>query len=114
MNKGITTILYPVRDIGKAKQLYSRLLGVDPIMDQPYYVGYQIGNQDIGLVPEGSNPGMTGATAFYEVSDIKQSLEVLRQEGAQILQEPRDVGGGKLVANARDADGNMVGFIQMP
>ncbi len=113
MNEGVTTVLYPVRDINQAKKLYTKLLGVEPIMDQPYYVGWRVGTQDIGLVPSGSQ-GLTGATAFYQVSDIKASLEALRQDGAQVVQEPRDVGGGKLTASARDVDNNMSGLIQMP
>jgi predicted enzyme related to lactoylglutathione lyase len=114
MNEGFTTILYPFRDIARAKKLYTKLLGVQPINDEPYYVGYRIGNQDIGLVPNGFDQGMTGATTYYNVSDIKQSLQTLREEGAQVVQEARDVGGGKLVAVAKDVDGNMVGLIQMP
>ena len=114
MNQGFTTILYPVRDISQAKKLYNQLLGVQPIMDEPYYVGYKIGNQDIGLVLNGFEQGMTGATTYYNVSDIKQSLKSLREAGAQVVQEARDVGGGKLVAAARDLDGNMLGLIQMP
>ena len=59
MNEGFTTILYPVRDISQAKKLYNNLLGVQPIMDEAYYVGYKIGNQDIGLVTNGFEQGMT-------------------------------------------------------
>src|SRR5512137_43584 len=98
MNAGVTTVLYPVRDINQAKKLYTQLLGVEPIVDQPYYVGYRLGTQDIGLVPNGFEQGMTGATAFYQVSDIKESLESIRQSGGTVVQEPRDVGGGKLTA----------------
>jgi predicted enzyme related to lactoylglutathione lyase len=114
MNEGFTTILYPVRDISRAKMLFNKFLGVQPIMDEAYYVGYKIGNQDIGLVPNGFEQGMAGATTFYNVSDIKQSLQSLLEAGAQVVQETRDVGGGKLTAVAKDIDGNMVGLIQMP
>ncbi len=114
MNKGFTTLIYPVRDITQAKKLYNKLLGVQPVMDEAYYVGYRVDNQDIGLDPNGFKQGMTGATAYYQVGDIKQSLQTLREAGAQVVQEARDVGGGKLVAVAKDVDGNMVGLIQMP
>jgi len=114
MNQGITTILYPVKDIARAKKLYSKLLDVEPIMDQPYYVGFKVGNQDIGLVPNGFDQGMTGAVSFYQVSDIKKSLQALINEGAQKVQDINDVGGGKLVATAKDTDGNMIGLIQLP
>jgi predicted enzyme related to lactoylglutathione lyase len=114
MNEGITTILYPVRDLSQAKKLYNKLLGVQPMVDEAYYVGYKIGTQDIGLVPNGFEQGMSGATAYYQVSDIQQSLQVIQEEGGQVVQPARDVGGGKLVASTKDIDGNMVGFIQMP
>lgn len=114
MNEGFTTIIYPVRDINQAKKLYNKLLGVEPIMDEAYYVGYRLGNQDIGLDPNGFKLGMTGATTYYNVSDIRQSLQTLREAGALVVQEARDVGGGKLVAVAKDLDGSMVGLIQMP
>ena len=114
MNQGITTVLYPVKDVARAKKLYSKLLDVEPIMDQPYYVGYKVGNQDIGLVLNGFDQGMTGAVSYYQVSDIKKSLQTLIDEGAQKVQDSRDVGGGKLVAIAKDIDGNMIGLIQLP
>lgn len=114
MNEGFTTIIYPVRDISRAKKLFSKLLGVQPINDEVYYVGYRIGNQDIGLDPNGFKLGMTGATTYYNVSDIKQSLQDMRDEGAQVVQEARNVGVGKQVAVVKDLDGNMVGLIQNP
>ncbi len=58
MAEGIKTILYPVKDLAKAKPLYSALLGVEPIMDEAYYVGYRVGGQDIGLDPHGHEIGL--------------------------------------------------------
>jgi len=49
MNQGIKTVVYPVKDIAQAKQLYTRLLGTQPVMDAPYYAGFKVGDQDIGL-----------------------------------------------------------------
>ena len=57
---------------------------------------------------------MTGPVGFFEVSDIAQSLQALLDVGTQIQQEARDVGGGKLVAYVKDADGNSIGLIQSP
>jgi len=41
MNQGIRTVIYPVKDIAQAKTLYSKLLGVEPYVDEPYYVRLQ-------------------------------------------------------------------------
>ncbi|MFD1045199.1 VOC family protein [Kibdelosporangium lantanae] len=48
---GIQTVLHPVTDLAKAKEVYSALLGVEPTADSPYYVGYEAEGQQIGLVP---------------------------------------------------------------
>src|SRR3989440_8227860 len=111
MNKGIKTILYPAKDITQAKTLFRKLLGVEPYADQPYYVGFKIGDQDIGLVPN-SNGQNAGATAFYHVDNIKSSLQILLDAGAEIVQEIKDVGNGRLVASVKDTDGNLIGLIE--
>lgn len=114
MNQGIKTIIYPVADIAQAKALYTKLLGVEPLMDETYYVGYKVGDQDIGLDPNGHTKGMTGPLSYYTVSDIKESLQSLLSAGAQTHEDVKDVGGGKLTASVSDADGNMIGLIQLP
>ena len=55
---------------------------------------------------------MTGPVGYWQVDDIRQSLTVLVDAGAEVQQDVRDVGGGKLVASVRDADGNAIGLIQ--
>ena len=83
--QGIRTIIYPVKDIAKAKALFSTLLGVEPYMDEPYYVGFRVGDQDIGLDPNGHKQGLTGPLAYFHVSDIKNSLQSLLDAGAQVI-----------------------------
>jgi len=113
-NQGIKTVLYPVKDVAQAKALYVKLLGVEPESDTPYYVGFKLGDQQIGLVPNGQAQGMTGTTAYYHVDDIKTSLQLILDAGGQVEQAVRDVGAGRQVASAKDADGNIIGFIQDP
>ena len=60
MTEGVKTIIYPVKDLAKAKTLYSKLLGVEPYMDEAYYVGFNVEGQDIGLDPHGYSHEMTG------------------------------------------------------
>lgn len=109
MNQGARTIVYPVTDINRAKKLYSTLLGVEPFVDQAYYVGFQVGEQQIGLDPYGHREGMT---AYFHVSDIHKSLQELVEAGAQVLQEIKDIGGGGLIASVKDVDGNIIGLSQ--
>jgi predicted enzyme related to lactoylglutathione lyase len=109
MNQGIKTIIYPVKDIARAKSVFCKFLGVEPYADQPYYVGFKVGDQDIGLVPKGHNAGMT---AFYHIDDIKSSLRLLLDSGAQVQQDVKDVGGGVLIASVIDTEGNIIGLRQ--
>jgi predicted enzyme related to lactoylglutathione lyase len=114
MTFGMQTIIYPVKDLARAKTLYSKLLGVAPIMDEAYYVGFRVGDQDVGLDPHGHSKGMTGTLGYWHVDDIKESLTQLLDAGAVEQQPIRDVGGGKLIASVKDADGNDIGLIQSP
>jgi predicted enzyme related to lactoylglutathione lyase len=113
-NQGIKQFNYPVKDIAKAKMLFSKLLGVEPYMDEAYYVGFRVGDQEIGLDPTAREQGLTGPTGYYEVADIKRTLQALLEAGAQALQAVRDVGSGKLIATVKDADGNFIRLIQLP
>lgn len=109
MNKGIKTVLYPVKDIKQATALFRKFLGVDPYAEQPYYVGFKVDDQDIGLVP--NNPEGT-VTAFYHVDDIKNSLQILIGGGASIIQDIKNVGGDRLIASVKDKDDNIIGLVQ--
>jgi hypothetical protein len=61
---------------------------------QSYYVGFRVGDQEIGLDPYGHTLGLTGPVGFFQVSDIQQSLQALLDAGAPAQQEVKDVGGG--------------------
>ncbi len=114
MTQEIRTIIYPVKDLARAKALYGTLIGVEPYIDGPYYVGFRVGEQEIGLDPNGHSAGMTGPVCYWHVADIKESLRLLREAGAHMQQEVKDVGGGKLIATIKDMDGNVLGLIQLP
>lgn len=114
MNKGVSVVLYPVSDLASAKALFTRLLGVDPMADAPFYVGFEVAGQQIGLVQGGGQQGMTGATPFWEVDDIREAVAGLTTAGAKIIEDVHEVAGGLLVASLTDADGNMIGLRQTP
>lgn len=111
MNQGIKAAIYPVKDIVKAKAMFAKLLGVAPYTDSAYYVGYKVGDIDIGLDPNGHKEGMT---LYYDVTDIKSSLQALLDAGAYTVQAVNDVGQGLLIASVKDADGNIIGLRQQP
>jgi len=114
MTHGIQTVLYPVTDLARAKAVYGGLFGIEPHADAPYYVGFKVGDQEIGLVPNGHEQGMTGPVAYVHVDDIKKTLQLLVDAGARSHEEVRNVGGGRLIASVKDADDNVIGLIQDP
>jgi predicted enzyme related to lactoylglutathione lyase len=112
--EGIKTVLHPVSDLAKAKPVYEALLGVPPQSDSDYYVGFEAEGQQIGLVPNGAQQGMTSPVAYWHVPDIEAKLAEVTAAGGALKESPRDVGAGRLVATFTDPDGNVLGLIQDP
>src|ERR1019366_2638165 len=73
MTSGIKTVIYPVTDLAQAKELYGTILGVEPDMDETYYVGFSVGGQHIGLDPNGHKNGMTGPVGYCHANTTHQS-----------------------------------------
>ncbi len=82
--EGIKTVLHPVSDLEKAKPVYAALLGVEPMADESYYVGFEAEGQQIGLVPNGGPQEMTSPVAFWTVADIEAKLAELTEAGASV------------------------------
>ncbi len=110
--EGIKVVLHPVSDLDAAKALYTALLGQPPQHDAPYYVGYEVAGQHIGLVPGGASQGMTSPVAYWKVPDIEAKLAEVTAAGGTVKDGPREVGGGRLVASFADPDGNVLGVMQ--
>jgi predicted enzyme related to lactoylglutathione lyase len=110
MADNIPLVVYPVTDVEKAKKFYGAYLGTAPYADSAYYVGYKVGDQEVGLDPNST----AGPIAYTDVEDIKGSLQAMTEAGAEIVQDVKDVGGGLLIAQFKDPDGNVVGFRQQP
>jgi len=109
MANPIKLIVFPVKDLDKAKTFYKTFLGVEPYVDGAYYVGYKVGDQEVGLDPNGQN-----LISYIEVDDIQSSLNELEAAGAELHMNVKNVGGGLLVAQVKDADGNILGLRQQP
>jgi len=107
--QGVKTLLHPVSDLAAAKAVYAALLGVEPMADSKYYVGFEAEGQQIGLVP---NSDMTSPIAYWHVDDIEGKLAEVTAAGGTLKAAPKDVGGGRLVATFTDSDGNVLGLIQ--
>lgn len=110
---GLRTAIYPAPDLGRAKAWYAQVLGQEPYFDQPFYVGFEVGGFELGLLPD-AVPGVTGAQALWGVADAEAALERLLVLGATPLEPARDVGDGIKVAAVVDPFGNRLGIIENP
>jgi predicted enzyme related to lactoylglutathione lyase len=110
--KGIKTVLHPVSDLEKAKQVYAALLGTQPQADSPEYVGFDAAGQHIGLVPGGGPQGMDAPVAYWHVEDIEAKLAEVTAAGATVKEPVRKVGWGRRVATVTDPDGNVLGLLE--
>ncbi|HLN44520.1 MAG TPA: VOC family protein [Candidatus Sulfotelmatobacter sp.] len=104
----IKLLVYPIKDVEKAKAFYGKFLGIEPYVASAYYIGYRVGEMEVGLDPNSN----IGPIAYADVKDIKSSLQAMTEVGAEVVQDVKDVGGGLLIALVKDADGNVVGLRQ--
>src|ERR1700730_17157378 len=112
--QGIKTVLHPVSDLATAKEVYAALLGVPPLADESYYVGFEAAGQHVGLLPGGGPQGMTCPVAYWQGAALEARLAEVAAAGATVKEPAHDVGGGRRVATVTDPDGNVLGLLQDP
>ena len=110
---GLRTAIYPAPDLLTAKQWYATVLGVQPYFDQPFYVGFEGGGFELGLLPN-ATPGTAGPQPLWGVADAKLVFTRLIELGATQLEPVTDVGDNIKVAAVLDPFGNRLGIIENP
>ena len=110
---GLRTAAYPTPDLAAGKTWYSKVLELDPYFDEPFYVGFNVGGFELGLIPDGE-PGTPGVQVMWGVADAAAELKRLVALGGTVHEDIHDVGGGIVVAAVRDPFGNLFGIIQNP
>ena len=118
MNKilGLRTASYKVGDLNKAKEWYTKAFKTDPYFDEPFYVGFNIGGYELGLMPEEkpTTDKVESTVAYWGVENINEAYKHFIGLGATIDQEPTNVGGELMIASVRDLWGNIIGLIYNP
>ena len=103
-------VVYPTSNVEAGKKLFRALLGVEPYVDSPYYVGFRTGEFEIGLDPNAAARGIDGPIVFWSSPGMDASVQELVDAGATVHQPVSEVGGGLRIAILRDADGNLIGL----
>ncbi len=111
---GLRTAIYHVDDLQAAKEWYTKVLGIEPYFDEPFYVGFNVGGYELGLNPDMSKVTKgNGSYTYWGVQDARAEYQRLLELGAEPSEEVQDV-GGILVATVLDAWGNVFGIIENP
>ena len=114
---GLRTAKYSARDLAAAKEWYRRVLGFDPYFDEPFYVGFNVGGYELGIVGAVGG-GVAGADggglAYWGLEDADAAHARLLGLGATAHEAIADVGGGIRIGAVRDPFGNILGIIENP
>jgi catechol 2,3-dioxygenase-like lactoylglutathione lyase family enzyme len=108
---GLRTVIYRTPDIAAGKQWYTKFLGFGPYFDQPFYVGFNVGGYELGLMPDAAQ---VAYGAYWGVKDIVSAHARLLELGAAPHADITDVGEGIRVADVLDPFGNLLGIIENP
>jgi predicted enzyme related to lactoylglutathione lyase len=107
---GLRTTIHTVEDIAAATAWYTKLVGHAPYFDEPFYVGFNVGGFELGLIPDAS----ADATTYWGTPDIAAEVERTIGIGATLVSPIKDVGSDIKVATLTDPFGNRFGLIQNP
>jgi catechol 2,3-dioxygenase-like lactoylglutathione lyase family enzyme len=109
---GLRTVVYSAPDLAASKAWWTEALGTPPYFDQPFYVGFNPGGYELGLVPNGDPPA--GPRTYWGVRDIAAAAAHLIATGAVAVEAVQDVGEGIKLGTFRSPGGDLVGLIENP
>jgi predicted enzyme related to lactoylglutathione lyase len=111
MLEGLRSQIYQVADLAAAKAWYTTLLGTPPYFDEPFYVGFNIGGYELGLLPSEEN---AGSVTYWGVPEADSAYARLLELGASARQPIEDVGGGIRLGTVTAPQGGVLGVIENP
>ena len=114
---GLRTAIYHAPDLTETKAWYSKIFGIEPYFDQPFYVGFNVGGYELELELDpdpSSSDGAGGVIVYWGVSDVEVALQRLLSLGASERTNVQDVGEGIRLATVLDPFGNVFGMIENP
>ncbi len=113
---GLRTTIYKVSDLDKAKKWYAEAFGRKPYFDEPFYIGFNIGGYELGLLPEEANENKKSDSvlSYWGVENINSEYQKLLDLGATEHEKPTNVGGELMVASVKCPWNNIIGIIYNP
>lgn len=112
MLQGLRTVVYEVVDLPAARAWYVALLGQTPYFDEPFYVGFNVGGYELGLMSH--EAAASASTTYWGVPNADAAWEQLLAMGATAHEPIHDVGDGIRLGAVIDPAGNRLGVIENP
>ena len=115
MIKGLRTVVYPVADLAAARDWYAKAFETPAYFDQPFYVGFEIGGFELGLIPaEKFTAAKAGSMVYWGVDKIEAETDRLAALGATVHGAIEEVGEGIKTVELADPFGNLLCLIYNP
>ena len=113
---GLRTVIYVNAELQKARDWYANVLGFAPYFDEPFYVEFNVGGYELGVMPAAAanQSGGGGVLAYWGVANAEAAYERLLALGATAREPVSDVGEGIKVVTVLDPFGNIFGIIENP
>jgi len=109
---GLRTVIYPAPDLAASKAWFTRLLGIEPYVDEAFYVGFTVAGYELALDPSG-DPAQ-GPVTYWGVADAGTALAQLLAAGATPRGDVQEVGDGIRVATVLEPGGTILGIVENP
>lgn len=97
---GLRSLIYPTPDIETTTAQYTSVLGVEPYLNEPAYVGFDVGGFELGLFPFGDPAA--GPNTYWNVADVDIALAHLLDQGDTLDENVTDLGAGIRMAAVSD------------
>ena len=82
---GLRSHILDTDDLQATKAWYSDVLGKPPYFDESFYVGFDVGGFELGLLPrDADKPYPAGGETYWGVADIRQAVENCKARAASL------------------------------
>lgn len=125
--RGMATVTFFADDLNAATEWYTELLGVAPYFEvlddegEPGYREFRLGDreQELGFIHNRHAPGTPqsgpgGAVVFWDVDDVRATLDRLVSMGAKEYEPLTNRQAGYVTASVVDPFGNILGIMRNP